>query len=175
MWSKNLFLKVNAKVGMNPKFDAIMIFITHFGIVFLTFLSLILSWFTLKNLFFSYIFFVLIPLCLFALVLSYSIAFIFRHPRPEKEIPNVRVLISTLGTWKSFPSDHTLFSFILAAHLLLFVQALSPVVVLISFLMLGFASLIGISRVYVGVHYPRDILGGFLLALFCCLLFLFLL
>jgi len=173
-WSKKLFLKVNSKVGIHKNLDRFMIFTTHFGILFLVILSLATSWFVLRDMFWSYLLFLLLPLSILAFILSYSVAFIFRHPRPQKEMQNIRVLISTLGTWKSFPSDHTLFSFILASHLLLFVQGLSLVVVLISFLMLCFAALISISRVYVGVHYPRDILGGIILAYFCCSLFLFL-
>lgn len=57
-----------------------------------------------------------------------------------------------------FPSDHSLISFAFASIVLLLNRKLGLVLFLLSFL-------IGISRVYVGVHHPIDILGSFLICI----------
>ncbi|MBI4252786.1 phosphatase PAP2 family protein [Candidatus Uhrbacteria bacterium] len=54
---------------------------------------------------------------------------------------------------KSFPSDHTAVSFALAVAVGLVSRAWLIPLVLIAFL-------IGLSRVFVGVHYPGDIFAG---------------
>lgn len=54
---------------------------------------------------------------------------------------------------KSFPSDHTAVAFALAVSVGLASSRWFAPLVLIAFL-------IGLSRVYVGVHYPGDILAG---------------
>lgn len=61
---------------------------------------------------------------------------------------------------KSFPSDHTTASTAIAAGLL-FLTAYKKTGVAL----LAAAVLIGFSRIYVGVHYPADILGGLITGL----------
>lgn len=61
---------------------------------------------------------------------------------------------------KSFPSDHTTASMGVALSLLVFTKFKKTGVLLL----LG-ALLIGFARVFVGVHYPLDILGGIVTAL----------
>jgi undecaprenyl-diphosphatase len=56
---------------------------------------------------------------------------------------------------KSFPSDHTTVSTAIAAGILIFTKFKK-----IGVLLLVGAVVIGVSRIYVGVHYPADILGG---------------
>lgn len=56
----------------------------------------------------------------------------------------------------SFPSGHTTASFSIATTLSLNMPEISIVV----FIM---ASIIGISRIYLGVHYPTDVLAGIIL------------
>jgi undecaprenyl-diphosphatase len=58
----------------------------------------------------------------------------------------------------SFPSDHATLAFSLAFSLLFANRR-------VGLLMLGLALITGISRVYVGVHYPGDILGAMALSL----------
>ena len=64
----------------------------------------------------------------------------------------------------SFPSGHTNASFAVAfAYLILINKKIGiPAIV--------FASLIAISRLYMGVHYPTDILGGMICALVGCII-----
>lgn len=56
-----------------------------------------------------------------------------------------------------FPSDHTLFASALAATVMCFNKRLSIALWII-------AILIGISRVYAGIHHPIDIIGSFVIA-----------
>jgi undecaprenyl-diphosphatase len=53
----------------------------------------------------------------------------------------------------SFPSDHTTFAFTL-------IIALSPVLGRTRWFWVALGALIGLARVFVGVHYPSDVLGG---------------
>ncbi len=56
----------------------------------------------------------------------------------------------------SFPSGHTTASFSIATTLALNIPALTYVVFII-------ATIIGISRIYLGVHYPTDVAAGIFL------------
>jgi undecaprenyl-diphosphatase len=56
---------------------------------------------------------------------------------------------------KSFPSDHTTVSTAIAAGILFFTRFKKTG----ALLLIG-AMLIGFARIFVGVHYPADILGG---------------
>ncbi|MFI9588930.1 phosphatase PAP2 family protein [Nonomuraea sp. NPDC052265] len=68
----------------------------------------------------------------------------------------------------SFPSNHTVIAAGAAGTLILAWRALAWVV-------LPLAALMGFSRVFVGVHYPHDVAGGFLLGLVLAPLFALLL
>ena len=73
--------------------------------------------------------------------------------RPYEVIEGLSVLIPEPGEY-SFPSGHTGSSF--AAAVTIFLSC--PKKIGIPALFLAF--LIGLSRLYVGVHYPTDVLGG---------------
>lgn len=64
---------------------------------------------------------------------------------------------------KSFPSDHTAVAFALGFSLFLINKKWG-----IIFLILAF--LIGFARIFCGLHYPLDVLGGILIALFAVLI-----
>jgi len=108
-------------------------------------------------------------LCVVAFVLSGIASQVIKHaverPRPAMVVPDVRFVLETLK-WKSFPSGHTATSFALAVVAgARYRRWLAPLLVV--------AALVGCSRVYIGVHFPGDALGGALLGAatgFACLL-----
>lgn len=166
-WSHKLFLRINALVGKNPQLDKLMYF---FGFWLIYFCLGAFGIFVLSKMFVSvslglHIFLTYFLSVLLAYAVSYTIAWIWPHARPEKELPQVKKLFRTIGTWKSFPSDHTTAVSLVACVVSLFSSS--------GFLVTGFfvaASCVAMGRVYSGVHYPRDIVGGIGMAVISVLL-----
>ena len=79
------------------------------------------------------------------------------RPRPFLELGTLVPLVAKPLTY-SFPSGHTACGFAVALILLRAWRRWYR------WLALALAVLIAFSRLYVGVHYPSDVLGGFLLA-----------
>jgi undecaprenyl-diphosphatase len=77
--------------------------------------------------------------------------FIYYRPRPFTEL-SVRLLFYR-PLDSSFPSNGTAVAFILATAIFLGNRKTGAIA-------LAIASLYGFSRVYVGIHYPLDVLGG---------------
>ncbi len=69
--------------------------------------------------------------------------------------------LATLDGWSSFPSDHAALAFGLATGLFFISRPLGLAAGLYALLV------ISLPRVYAGLHYPSDILGGALLGILC--------
>ncbi|MEK7084009.1 MAG: phosphatase PAP2 family protein [Patescibacteria group bacterium] len=151
-WSHKLFLKINEQVGRRPWLDRFMIFCAKWLIVFVVFRFFlkVAVMFGIPDFVFFLSFLFLPPYAA-----SYILAVVWRRKRPVKELPGVKEIVRPLGTWKSFPSDHTIAVSIIAIFSLL---VGFPIVLSLFFIVTGV--LVAIGRVYVGVHYPRDIIGG---------------
>lgn len=75
----------------------------------------------------------------------------------------------------SFPSGHSAGSMMIYGFMLIIAhQRLTskPIRLLVEGFFLALIFLIGLSRIYLGVHYPTDVLAGFLLG-FACLQFIY--
>lgn len=97
----------------------------------------------------------MIVILLLTTIITQLVKLFIMRPRPYTELSNLILL--GLGTDYSFPSGHTATSTAMAY--LLSKEYNRWIFMLIPFV-------VGISRLYIGVHYPSDVLGGFLLGLF---------
>jgi len=160
-WSHKLFLKINEHIGKRPLLDAIMSFCGN-RLIWILFFSFALFFFLgifENTIGFDHIKITILSFCI-AYAISYTLALIFPHQRPIKELPQIKSLFTTLSTWKSFPSDHTI------AVVLFFLLSSAFFASPVEWFFLVGGILVASGRVYGGVHYPRDILGGVVVAAF---------
>lgn len=84
-------------------------------------------------------------------ILTEAIRYFFPRPRPF-EVLDISPLFSA-AAFNSFPSGHAAFLFALGAALWFFSRRWGAVY-------LTLASAVGVARIFAGVHWPLDILGG---------------
>lgn len=86
------------------------------------------------------------------------VKFIVHRSRPFIRLTQTRI-IGHQAVGRSFPSGHTSQVFLLAT---LFTQHFHPAL-WVAFLLYTIVAFVGITRMYVGAHYPRDVLAGAIL------------
>lgn len=87
--------------------------------------------------------------------------FFIHRARPFVVLSEVVTVGYTPSSY-SFPSGHTALAFAMAAaYCMVFPHRLESYIVVCAALLVGF------SRIYMGVHYPSDVLAGMVLGSFC--------
>ncbi len=150
-----LFETINDLAGRNIWLDRLGVFFTDYaGYVLIVILVLI---FIFKSTRLSR-FMVLVALISAAVsrgIITTIIRFFYHHPRPF-DVLTVKQLIPENDY--SFPSGHAAFYFALSMGVYLYNKKLGAAFFVISALM-------GIARIFAGVHWPADILGGVLIGI----------
>lgn len=104
---------------------------------------------------------VIIVVGLSDLLIAQAIKPVVARVRPCNVLPHVHLLVGCGGMESySFPSSHASNIFAAASFLGYKYKRLIPVFISIAFL-------VAYSRVYVGVHYPFDVLGGAVVGVIC--------
>ncbi|MBQ2653999.1 MAG: phosphatase PAP2 family protein [Methanobrevibacter sp.] len=153
----DLFYLINNDMA-NPFFDVIMPPLSNCGgfvtLLVLCILAILVLKYLKKEKYLK-----IAKMCLYALVLSGIIAaclkLTFHSPRPFTVLDHVRQL-TIPSEPNSFPSGHTSSSLSVVSVLVWMLRENLVVVVLL----ICFAVIIAFSRIYVGVHYPFDVLVG---------------
>jgi undecaprenyl-diphosphatase len=88
-----------------------------------------------------------------ALIADQAVSHVWERPRPFVAHPDLTHLLSAPTPDPSFPSDHAAAAFAIAFAVLAFSRRAGA-------LFLVAATLIGLSRIVLGMHYPSDVLAG---------------
>jgi undecaprenyl-diphosphatase len=166
-----VFRFINTSLS-NPVFDLVMPFLTDLNkqrIVLVIVFTLILWMIIRGNRSVRLAAILLVVTIIISDQLNSSIIkFWLLRDRPCFTLHDVRLLVSC-GSGFSFPSSHAVNNFAGALILAFFLPRAR-------WWFFGFAAIVAFSRVYVGVHYPFDVIGGGVIGLIIsgCVLIIFL-
>ncbi len=126
--------------------DQIFLKANEYG-VYLFVCLLIFALFRYRRLFF----YALLSIALSRLAIVEGIRLFYKRPRPQEIMDEIKTLI--IVSEPAFPSGHTVFYFAIASAFYFYDKRLG-------YIALAFAVFLSIARVYLGAHYPSDILAG---------------
>jgi len=139
----------------SPVLDHTLPWFTYLGSHFAVILFIILSWILTKQ---RKIFLHLVLLYAIQSAVTYGLKFLIQRERPLLFLDVSSKISKGLGEIldPSFPSAHTVFAFMMATIL----AYRFPRYGIFFFV---FAGMIGWTRIYLGLHYPTDVIAGALL------------
>ncbi|MGW5672170.1 phosphatase PAP2 family protein [Micromonospora sp. NPDC003776] len=148
-----LFLEINDLARATPWLHAPMAGYAKYGVVLFAVL-LLAGWWTARLRGVGLPAAVWAPVgMLLAVAVNQPIVSLVHEPRPYTTLPGILVLADR-STDPSFPSDHATMAGAVAAGLLLVSWRLG-------LLATAAAAVMGFARIYIGAHYPLDVLAGF--------------
>lgn len=150
-----LFRAINNLAGSSAVLDGLGVFSAVYLINLILILVIVISAIRKK----ISIFLLSIFSGVLGFLLSQTIAAVNFRPRPFVFLEDVNLLISKSPLSKSFPSDHAVLAFAFAASLFFFGEKKWGIVAL------SMAFFVSFGRIYVGVHFPFDALGGAILGI----------
>lgn len=161
-----LFKKINHLAGRFFELDTFAIFCAEYLIIFIP-VFLFLFYFLSKKEKRKEIIYGIANLAIIVFLcwlINFLLKSIIHRPRPFVDHPNIYLLLFNKAPYQSFPSGHATVAFALAFATYLFNKKTG-------FFFFLLALLISWGRIFAGIHYPTDILGGFLIALFITIIF----
>lgn len=155
----NIDLNILLWVQNNLRYDLLTAFFTHITSIGSILLALIAAWLILKGS--RYEKFVgitsLVSAIIEVAIVNGFLKNLIARPRPLVEYGEVVPIVNILSEY-SFPSGHTALAFAMAfVFYRLMPKSYGVIAIMI-------AAFVGISRVYLGVHYLSDVIGGIVVA-----------
>jgi len=157
----NLFKYINNFVGQWICLDSLAIFCAEYLVYFLVAGVILFFFFIKKQERVRYLILIVSSAILSRLIITEFIRLFWHRSRPFMDYP-VNQLIEHSASG-SFPSGHIAFLFPLAAVIYFFNKKFG-----IAFFILSL--FVGLGRVFVGIHYPFDILGGAVIGVFSAII-----
>ncbi len=160
-WDSNLYMTLEHWHGKSALFDTLMIHIANDGL-YLYAIFLLIIWFigrqTDNRQRFREAALSAVIAGVIGLIINIIISHIWFRTRPFVALHTTPLIHHAADA--SFPSDHTTGSMGLAAGAFVYDRKIG--------VFFGvFSLLIGFARVYVGVHYPTDVLAGWVIGILC--------
>lgn len=151
-----LFRLINNLANKNIVLDKVMIFFSKdVPYIFMAVIAIVfVLGITKKNVEYRKVAFSIFVITVINLILSFIIGSIYYEDRPF--IHNKVNLLFPHSADASFPSDHATGTMSIALGFAKYNKLLSITLTLISII-------VGISRVYVGHHYPMDVIGAYIM------------
>ncbi len=150
----NLFYLINLQTGKNIFIDNLGIFFAEY-LPYFFILTLFILWFSKKK--YKTRTLLSVYSAILGIILDFIISIFYFHPRPFMDNVGTSLIKHLSGA--SFPSDHTTFMLSIAFLFLYFKETRFVGIILSILGLLG-----GVSRIFVGVHYPFDILGSIIVS-----------
>ncbi|MGP1931257.1 MAG: phosphatase PAP2 family protein [Arsenophonus sp. ET-YP4-MAG3] len=159
----SLFNLINTKLITSINILTLLFFLAKHLILIFPLIS-IFYWFygSSKNLIYQRVFiFKTVLALIIGMVISYFIGIIFPQERPFISSKIGRYFFSHAPT-ASFPSNHATVSFVFSFGFLFWLRAWIGLLLFIPSL------IISLARIFLGIHWPLDIVGAFLVAIIAC-------
>lgn len=156
-----MFTCLNNLAGKWICLDGLAIFFAQYFVYFLVAGAILFFFLIKKQERIRYLFLAGFSIILSRLVITELIRLVWHRSRPFIA-HQVNLLIEHSAS-ASFPSGHVAFLFALATAVYFFDKKIGIIFLIISLF-------IGLARIFVGIHYPLDVLGGIVVGIFSAIL-----